>query len=132
MIFYTGHCTESRNIVAGYNIDNIDKPGHVVVLLFEDLEKGYFLHVDNYYTSLPLFEVWCHHKTDIVGTVCSKRKELPKEVMKRNLKKGEIAVALKGKTMLLHWKDNRNIRMMSSMQIVIHKGQETAKPTECI
>lgn len=47
-------------------ISNLDKPGSVVVELFEDLlHSGRIIIADNWYTSLPLAEYWIQRKTSV-------------------------------------------------------------------
>jgi hypothetical protein len=61
--------------------------------------------INCYYSSPELFDLQNELHTDAVGTVRSNRKELPKDIMKCKLKKGEVAVSYRNKLMALKWKD---------------------------
>ena len=52
------------------------------------LDKGYLLGVDNYYSSVALFDYLVTRKTDAIGTFRKNRKGVPKEVVSSKLKKG--------------------------------------------
>lgn len=57
------------------------------------LGKGCTIYSDNYYTSVSLAEYLLEKKTYLCGTLRSPRKNLCKEVVKANLKKGEMKAA---------------------------------------
>ena len=52
----------------------------VMSLMESFLDKGYVLYMDNYYTSVPLFEDLERQGTLACGTVHSNRKGLPKDI----------------------------------------------------
>lgn len=61
----------------------------IKVLLQSVLYKGHFLYLDNWYSSSKLFKTLINSKTNVVGIVCSNRKNMPKDFCKVKLKKGE-------------------------------------------
>ena len=59
----------------------------VVMAVFQSyLDKGYYAFMDNYYTSVALFEEMEERKTLACGTVRSNRKGLPNEICDLNEK----------------------------------------------
>ncbi|CAD1472071.1 unnamed protein product, partial [Heterotrigona itama] len=52
--------------------------------------KRHTLYVDNWYSSPELFmTISHHHKTNVIGTVRSNRKNMPKDFCKARVKRGE-------------------------------------------
>jgi hypothetical protein len=100
MLWYTGSETELKSEIHGIDISHYTKPSKIVLTLAEQLlTRGYIIGLDNYYSSPELFDLLNQLHTDAVGTVRSNRKELPKDVMKCKLKKGEVAVSYRNKLM---------------------------------
>ena len=66
----------------------------VVVCLTRDLmDIGATIFMDNYYTSIPLAKFLLSRKTYLCGTARANWKHIPTRVIKKNLKRGEIAAA---------------------------------------
>lgn len=96
-------------------IDNLDKPGSVVVNLCEELlDQGRMIVADNWYTSLPLANYLLQRKTDLCGTLRKNRKNLPLLVRNKKLKRGEQIAAQKSHVTILKWKDKRDVLMIST------------------
>ena len=73
--------------------EQLGQSGAVVLKLMEDfLRQGYQLYMDNFYNSVPLFQVLGREMTLVCGTVNKKRKGLPKAILKA--KKEERTVGL--------------------------------------
>lgn len=87
----------------------------VLQLCDELLERGYKLYLDNWYTSVPLIEKLCAHKTDVVGTIRKNRTGICEEVRETRIKKSEYVAKFKNKIMLLKWQDNREVYLVSSV-----------------
>lgn len=87
----------------------------VMTLVDGLLGQGYCLTTDNFYTSPELAELLIAEKTDLVGTMRSNRKNLPKEIRTEKLKKGKIIAFQKGKMCALKWKDKKDICMLSTI-----------------
>ena len=138
MLWYTGKDTQLKTEIHGIDISNCTKPTRVVFTLAENLLKqGYAIALDNYYCSPELFDLLNKLDTDAFGTVRSNRKGLPKHVMSKKLKQGEIAASYKDKLMALKWRDKREVCMLSSIHdasVVLvpdRKGGMKSKPKVC-
>ena len=63
----------------------------VVLHLAEDfLNEGYVLFMDNFYKSVPLTKALTSKTSYVCSTLQTNRKENPKDVMTKKLKKGEM------------------------------------------
>ena len=118
---------------------SIDKtetvPTKVVINLTTDLlGKGRTLCVDNYYTSVELAHKLLNEKTYLLGTLRTNRKNNPKNVLQRQLKKGEVFGEESNTGVFIEkWKDKRDILMLNTKfvpeMVTIHKRTgETQKP----
>ncbi|KAL4120990.1 hypothetical protein QTP88_013581 [Uroleucon formosanum] len=79
--------------------------------ILSDPETGYTL---NFETHSVLKHLW-NKQTNAVGTVMSNRKNLPKDLIKQKLLKGEITFARCRPQMFLKWKDTRDVLVMSTV-----------------
>ena len=86
----------------------------VLKLLKLLLRKGYLLTIYNFYTYPELADILVSNYTDILGTICLNRKDLPQEFKKTKLKKGQVCAFQRGKVMTLRWK-NRDVAMIFSV-----------------
>jgi hypothetical protein len=120
-MWYTGSETELKSEIHGIDISHYSKLSKIVLTLAEQLLTRC---LDNYYSSPELFDLLNQLYTDAVVTVRSNRKELPKDVMKCKLKKGDVAVSYRNKLMALKWKDKRDVCMLSSIHEMKSEGQE--------
>uniref|UniRef100_A0A6P7H2B1 PiggyBac transposable element-derived protein 4-like n=1 Tax=Diabrotica virgifera virgifera TaxID=50390 RepID=A0A6P7H2B1_DIAVI len=101
--------------IHGRDISRLTKPTKIVLSLANDiLGKGHRIVTDNYYSSPELFDILCDFNTDALGTVRINRKNLPTQVTKKKLKKGENAAAYRKKLMCLKWSDKKDITMLST------------------
>ena len=128
-IIYTG-----KGTTVDEEYKNLPVSTQVVMTLMKDmLDKGYCLTVDNYYTSPQLAELLIARKTDIYGTVRLTRKDMPVDIGKEKLKKGEIETYTRGKVMTMRWKDKKDVSLLSTvhnneMMIVEKRGVAVSKP----
>ena len=67
-----------------------------------------------YYTGIPLAEKLINRNTNIIGTCRKNRKGLPKEVLYKKLKKGELIARQRKGIMVLKFKDMFGIVMLFS------------------
>lgn len=97
-------------------IDNLDKPGSVVVKLCQPLlNEGRILFADNYYTSLSLANYLKDRQTDLCGTLRKNRKDLPKDIINKKIAKGQtIGKQLGNYVTVLKWHDKRDVLMIST------------------
>ena len=111
------------------------KTAAIVLKLLEPLlGRGHTLWTDNFYNSPELArQLKIQHSTDCVGTLKLNRKNVPKEVKDKKLKKGEIIVRHSGPVTVPKWCDKRSVTMVSTYHSadthrVSKRGNETEKP----
>ena len=110
-IIYTGKDTSLNEKYKSPN-----SASNVVMSLMHDLlGHGYTLITDNFYTCPDLAEMLIKEKTDIYGTMRANRKNLPKLIKTKKLKKGEIVAFQKGKICVLKWQDKKPLCMLSTV-----------------
>ncbi|CAH1991606.1 unnamed protein product [Acanthoscelides obtectus] len=111
----TGY-TYKLKIYAGKENDERITPGGIVTFLTQDIiGVGRTLVTDNWYTSLPLAKRMLDSSTHLIGTIRKNRQGLPKEVVDKKLKKGEVtAMENKDEIILLKWKDQRDVLVLST------------------
>jgi hypothetical protein len=92
------------------------KTAAIVLKLLELLVgKGITVWIDNFYNSHDLaLELNLKHRTHCVGTMKLIRKNVPKEVKEKKLKKGEIVARHSGPVTVLKWCDKKNVTMIST------------------
>ncbi|XP_050300132.1 piggyBac transposable element-derived protein 4-like [Anthonomus grandis grandis] len=107
----------------------------VVMELMEGLlDRGRTLYTDNWYTSVSLAKRLIDRKTHLVGTIRANRKGNPQEVIKEKLNRGGIVARQDNdKTVVLKWKNKRNVIMLSTKHddltiTLAKKGKEVIKP----
>ena len=93
--------------------------------------------MDNFFSSVTLFDSLCSRNTDAIGTVRANSKGLPKELMQKNMEKGEVAAMYKGKLMALRWRDKKYVQMLSAthdstVTEIISQEKTKEKPNVCI
>ena len=71
--------------------------------------------MDNFYNSVGLYELLHNRKTHIVGPLRTNRKDNPKSITPKKLKKpGEACWMRRGPVFVSKWKDKREILMLST------------------
>ncbi|XP_072161371.1 piggyBac transposable element-derived protein 4-like [Bemisia tabaci] len=128
---YLGAKTESNK-----DEYKIGKSGAVVMTLMQPyLDKGYYLFVDNFYTSPTLCKVLKLKGTNLCGTVRLNRKGMPSFP---KLEKGEMQAKCTDDMMVVKYMDRREVHVLTSidnfsMDVVSkkRKREEVMKPT-CI
>ena len=96
-----------------------EEDGHcqkiVMKLMQPYFDKGHGLHMDNLYNSVGLSELLHNRKTDIIGTLRTNRKDNPKSITQKKMKKpGEACWMRRGPVYVSKWKDKREILMLST------------------
>jgi hypothetical protein len=111
------------------------KTAAIVLKLLEPLlGHAHTLWIDKFYNSPELAQqLKIKFSTDCVGTLKLNRKNVPKEVKDKKLKKGEIIARHSGPVTVLKWCDKRSVTMVSTYhsadtQKVYKRGKETEKP----
>lgn len=135
ILIYTGKSTDLATEVQGMNITQLTKPSQIVLTLADELlNKGHLIAMDNYYSSPELYQILCQLKTDAVGTVRVNRKNLPADVIKAKLTRGQHIAAYKDKLMCLKWRDKKDVTMLSTIHednfvsIQNRRGENIQKP----
>ena len=88
----------------------------VLNLMDELLDKGYTLFIDNWYSSFELSMYLLTRQTDTIGTLVKTRKNLPPDMNKTVVKKGERVLYYESLTniMVTKWKDKKDVHMMAT------------------
>jgi hypothetical protein len=90
----------------------------VLNLLDGYLDKGHAVFTDNYYNSVGLAKELGRRSTYLCGTLRFDRKENPKEIVKKKLKKGEHTWMRSESVVVCKWKDKRDVLTISNMHQV--------------
>ena len=106
----------------------------VMSLMDPLLGKGYCLYTDNFYTSPTLADMLVDNETDTVGTVRLNRKDVPAFIKQAKIKGGERVAAFRNKSVVLKWKDKRDVCVLSTLHddsmenVKSKRGHEKCKP----
>uniref|UniRef100_A0A1B6MGI3 PiggyBac transposable element-derived protein domain-containing protein n=1 Tax=Graphocephala atropunctata TaxID=36148 RepID=A0A1B6MGI3_9HEMI len=93
------------------------------------LEKGRTLFADNFYNNVPLAEFLLKKKTYLCGTLRKDRRGNPKEVVKKNTKKGEIAAKQnRNSVKVMNWRDKRRVLMISTQLVNAGRNNRNGTP----
>ncbi|XP_044133452.1 piggyBac transposable element-derived protein 4-like [Bufo gargarizans] len=102
------------------------------------LQKGYKLFIDNYYTSIPLFQSLQEANTGACGTFRRNRRGFPQSLLAKKLQRGQSDALRSGNLLALRYKDRKDVLMLSTIHTeatvpVRERGSTTdkQKPT-CI
>ncbi|KAE9523006.1 hypothetical protein AGLY_016637 [Aphis glycines] len=119
--------TVGFKIYASKEADKVQSVSTKVVLeMAEDyLDMGRTMYTDNWYSSYGLAIELLNRKTHLVGTLRSNRKNNPKEVIQKKLKKGDyIAKQCNKGVTVLKWRDKRDV-LIQKPNIIIdyNKGK---------
>ena len=110
----SGYVYRFEMFCADRNVSN--KPYDVTMRLMEPLlNKGYHLYIDNYYCRPKLCHDLTMNGTRVCGTVRKNRVGMPKDLTGANLQKGQIYYRRKGPVVACHWKDKKDVFMLSTM-----------------
>ena len=93
----------------------------VMSVLQPYLDKGFYAFMDNYYTSVALFEELEERKTLACGTVRANRVALPREICGvkekavKDLKRGECLYRQKGNLTCVTWRDRKPVSVLATL-----------------
>lgn len=129
-------CTYKLQIYYGKNTDTTNNsPTNIVLSLCEELlNKGHSIATDNWYTSVQLAHELLKNDTHLFGTVRKNRRDLPKDVIDKKLRRGEFIVQEnEDGVLVLKWKDKRDVLMLSTKRsadfaTITKKGKSITKP----
>jgi hypothetical protein len=122
---------------------HLSKPGKAVWSLMRGpsgtnyslLNRGYLLAVDNYYTDIHLFHSLSNSKTDCIGTVKKNRCGLPKSILSKvfaKSEKGNRVIKYCDRFFLMTWRDNKEVRILSSVSNGLMENDNEKKRPACI
>lgn len=106
----------------------------VMTLMKPLLDKGYCVTTDNFYSSPELADILISRSTDTYGTIKLRRKEVPKELLLKKVKKGEIVAYQRGKVCIMKWMDKKAVSLISTIhnpekiQTTNYKKEVKTKP----
>lgn len=83
-------------------------------LLVDYLGKSHTVFMDRFYSSPALFDYLWENQTKAVGTCMRNRKQLPKTVLNKKLKKDETVSMRRNHLLCLKWKDKRDVLALST------------------
>ena len=86
-----------------------------VIRRVEGLHHKIFM--DNYFTSLALFDDLFQRKINVCGTVHHDRRGMPRDIGPKSLKmkKGDIATRVRGTLRAVCWKDRQDVYILTNM-----------------
>ncbi|CAD1470962.1 unnamed protein product, partial [Heterotrigona itama] len=98
--------TYSFRVYSSKTFDAVNTtPTNTVMNLCEDIfHKGHTLCSDNWYTSVNLARKLIEKNTHLIGTLRNNRKDNPKEVVSKKLKRGQCAAQESKEITILKWK----------------------------
>ena len=108
----------------------------VMGLMESFFNKGHTLYMDNYYTSVPLFEDLEERGALACGTVRSNRKGLPRDITDaqteeiKGLKQGESVQQQKGTIACVGWKDRKMVYMLATTPVSPTSNSEVERPVK--
>lgn len=114
----SGYCLNFK-IYTGQNSTADDEDMNVSETVVRDLSKlvinkGYTIFLDNWYSSPKIFDYLKANDTNAIGTVRSNRKNMPKELEKLKLRKGQTAIRSSRGILALKWSDRKDVYLLST------------------
>ena len=93
---------------------NLGLEKEVVLQLTKDLERSFYtVYFDNFFNSPKLIEKLFQKGISGVGTVRANRKQMPKMINDKQMKKVGCEFLFSGNTMACKWIDNRSVLLLS-------------------
>ena len=121
---------------------NLGLGEEVVLQLTKDLERSFCTaYFDNFFNSPKLIEKLFQKGIYGIGTVRANRKQMPKMIDDKQMKKGDCEFLLSGNTMACKWMDNQSMLFSSSalegMNYILsvqrrEKGSTTKSSVPCL
>ncbi|KAM3940653.1 LOW QUALITY PROTEIN: piggyBac transposable element-derived protein 4-like [Leptodactylus fuscus] len=107
-------------------------------LLHPLLDQGYHLYLDNFYTSVALFNSLASRNTAVCGTVRKNQRGLPKTLLGQTLRRGESRAQCTSNVLYVKYKDKREVLVLTTIHghtstHVPERGTSTETPKpDCI
>jgi hypothetical protein len=86
----------------------------VKYLMGDLLGQGRTLYVDNFYNGIDVANYLLSNQTKVCGTLRSNRKGLPRLVVSKKLRRGEIIGKMKNNIKVIKWMDKRPVLMLTT------------------
>ncbi|CAH2319774.1 Hypothetical predicted protein [Pelobates cultripes] len=119
--------------------DSVGTNGKIVWdLILPLLNKGYKLWVDNYYTSIALFQNLSCFETLACGTVRKNRRGFPQTLTRGRRSRGSSSALRKDEMLALRFTDMKDVYMLSTMHdertvpVSVRGGTEQLEKPKCI
>ncbi|XP_017759329.1 PREDICTED: piggyBac transposable element-derived protein 4-like [Eufriesea mexicana] len=128
----SGYCYEFKIYTGNDKINCKDSASESVVKELSEsvLHRGHTLYIDSWYSSPKLFMILSHkYKTNVIGTVRSNRKNMPKDLCSVKLKRGEYVIRSCNRVLALKWRDKRDVYMMSTKHETAEMTSQGSKRT---
>ena len=94
---------------------NLGLGKEVVLQLTKDLERSFCtVYLDNFLNSPKLIEKLYQKGFYGIGTVRASRKQMPKMIYDKQMKRGDCEFLFSGNTMACKWMDNWSVLLLSS------------------
>ena len=94
---------------------NLGLGEEVVLQLTKDLERSFCtVYFDNFFNSPKLIEKLFQKGIYGIGTVRANRKQMPKMIDDKQMKRGDCEFLFSGNTMACKWMDNWSVLLLSS------------------
>ena len=94
---------------------NLGLGEEVVLQLTKDLERSFCtVYFDNFFNSPKLIEKLFQKGIYGIGTVRANRKQMPKMIDDKQMKRGDCELLFSGNKMAGKWMDNRSVLLLSS------------------
>jgi hypothetical protein len=111
----SGYCLYFK-IYVGDDVTDPSLPAstNVVLNMCEPLfDRGQTLYLDNWYSSPDLFRRITNRSTNVVGTVRPNRRDMPPDISKTKLNRGEFEIWSANNILCLKWRD-KDVHLLSS------------------
>ena len=106
--------------------DLSNAPSAVVKRLLDPLKgEGRSLYMDNYYMCPVLASELILENTNCIGTTRSNRVDFPRELRATNYRLGQMEYRRKGQVLCLHWKDKRDVYMITTKHLPVMREAVT-------
>ena len=106
----TGYCC-SFKVATGQSSTT---HGLVLGLTKDYLGRGHKIYMDQYYSSISLFQELYAKQTVAVGTCMANQKGLPKDLVKQRLPRGGGVSCTDGALLALKWRDKHDVLVLST------------------
>ncbi|XP_069669111.1 piggyBac transposable element-derived protein 4-like [Periplaneta americana] len=118
----TGYCCQLQISVDNRELDKVLSSREEVVMkmMASFLNKGHTLYLSSWFSSPTLFKRLIEAKTNVLGTVQEKSKQIPEDLIRLRLNKGTAIARYGRRMMFVKWMDKKPVYILTTK----HKGIE--------